>query len=104
LKSLTKQKDRLAAVQECPAAAFDTPAPVFNPSSRTPYRSRAKLQSRQQVRVLHLATAETEKVMSKKPKLLIVAAMIAVLGSSSQALARGGTFHLNSFHEQAENR
>jgi hypothetical protein len=42
--------------------------------------------------------------MSKKPKLLIVAAMIAVLGSSSQALARGGTFHLNSYYEQAENR
>jgi hypothetical protein len=72
--------------------------------SRTPYRSRAKLQSRQQVRVPYLATAKTEKAMSKKPKLLIVAAMIAVLGSSSQALARGGTFHLNSYYEQAENR
>jgi hypothetical protein len=39
--------------------------------------------------------------MSKKSKLLIVAAMIAVLGSSSQALAGGGTFHLNSYYEQA---
>jgi hypothetical protein len=37
--------------------------------------------------------------MPNKSKLLIVAAMIAVLGSSSQALARGGTFHLNSYYE-----
>jgi hypothetical protein len=42
--------------------------------------------------------------MSKKSKLLIVTALIAVLGSSSQALARGGTFHLNSYYEQAENQ
>jgi hypothetical protein len=42
--------------------------------------------------------------MPKKSKLLIVAAMIAVLGSSSQALARGGTFHLNSYYEQAQNQ
>jgi hypothetical protein len=42
--------------------------------------------------------------MSKKSKLLIVAGLIAVLGSSSQALARGGTFHLNSYYEQAENQ
>ena len=42
--------------------------------------------------------------MSKKSKLLIVGAMIAVFGSSSQALARGGTFHLNSYYEQAENQ
>jgi hypothetical protein len=45
-----------------------------------------------------------EKAMSKKSKLLIVTALIAVLGSSSQALARGGTFHLNSYYEQAENQ
>jgi hypothetical protein len=37
--------------------------------------------------------------MPKKPKLLIVATVIAVLGSSSQALAGGGTFHLNSYYE-----
>jgi hypothetical protein len=42
--------------------------------------------------------------MPKKSKLLIIAAMIAVLGSSSQALARGGTFHLNSYYEQAQNQ
>jgi hypothetical protein len=42
--------------------------------------------------------------MPKKSKLLIVAAMIAALGSGSQALARGGAFHLNSYYEQAENR
>ena len=41
--------------------------------------------------------------MSKKSKLLIVAAMLAVLGSSSQALAKGGVFHLNSNY-QAENQ
>jgi hypothetical protein len=41
--------------------------------------------------------------MSKKSK-LIVAALIAVLGSSSQALARGGTFHLNSYYDEAENQ
>ena len=41
--------------------------------------------------------------MSKKSKPLIVAALIAVLGSSSQALARGGTFHLYS-NERAENQ
>ena len=40
--------------------------------------------------------------MSKRSNLLIVAAMIAVLGSSCQALARGGTFHLNSYYEQTE--
>jgi hypothetical protein len=42
--------------------------------------------------------------MSKKSKLLIVAAMIAVLGTSSQALAKGGALHLNSYYEQAENQ
>jgi len=38
--------------------------------------------------------------MSKKSKLLIVAALIAVLGSSSQALARGGAFHLYSNEQE----
>jgi len=42
--------------------------------------------------------------MSKKSKLIIVAAVLAVLGSSSQALARGGVFHLNSYYDQAENQ
>jgi hypothetical protein len=43
--------------------------------------------------------------MSKKSKLLIVAAAIAVavLGPISQASAKGGTFHLYS-NEQAENQ
>ena len=41
--------------------------------------------------------------MSKKSKLLIVAAMIAALRSSSQALAKGGVFHLYSNY-QAENQ
>jgi hypothetical protein len=41
--------------------------------------------------------------MSKKSKLLIVAAMIAVLGSGSPALAKGGVFHLNSNY-QSENQ
>jgi hypothetical protein len=41
--------------------------------------------------------------MSKKSK-LIVATLIAVLGSNSQALARGGTFHLNSYYDEAENQ
>jgi hypothetical protein len=42
--------------------------------------------------------------MSKKSKLLIiVAAMIAALGSSAQASAEGGTFHLESNY-QSENQ
>jgi hypothetical protein len=41
--------------------------------------------------------------MWKKSKLLIVAAMLAVLGSSSQVLAKGGVIHLYS-NEQAENQ
>ena len=42
--------------------------------------------------------------MSKKSKLLIVATVIAALGSSSQASAKGGVFHLYSYYEQAENQ
>jgi len=36
-------------------------------------------------------------------KLLIVAAVIAALGSGSQAIAKGGVFHLNSNY-QSENQ
>jgi hypothetical protein len=41
--------------------------------------------------------------MSRKSKLLIVVAMIAALGSISQASAKGGVFHLYS-NEQSENQ
>jgi hypothetical protein len=42
--------------------------------------------------------------MSKKLKLIIVAAVMAALGSSSQALAKGGAFHLYSNYGQTENQ
>ena len=39
--------------------------------------------------------------MSKK---LLIVLVIAVLGSSSQVLAKGGVFHLYSYYDQAENQ